>query len=142
ITAAANYVDTSCNPAHLGSPTAPTIVVVNGDCNISSNPSPPGQGILLVTGQLNFTDNPYNGVLLVIGKGVFNQQSAKNTHFDGAILVADTVDSNGPQFSWHSGTGGIPPGGTPSIQYDSCRVNSVRPTKTDFQILTYRELML
>jgi Tfp pilus assembly protein PilX len=142
ITAVADYVDTSCNMSHLGSPTNPTIVVVNGDCNISSNPSVPGEGILLVTGQVNFADNPYNGVILAIGTGYFDQQAAKNSHFNGAIFVARTIDNTGPQFSWHSGTGGIPPSGDPSIEYDSCKINNVKPILSDFKILTFRELML
>lgn len=70
-------------------------MVVNGTCKISRNPSPPGMGILVVTGQMNFTDSPYNGIILAIGQGIFIQQSAKSSHFDGGILIAKTSDASG-----------------------------------------------
>lgn len=142
LSAIADYKASDCSAfpdaSKFGQPGSPKIAVISGDCNMSSNPSPAGEGILVVTGQYNFTDNPYNGIVYVVGQGIFNQQSAKNSHFDGAVLVAKTRDSSGnllstpgaPTLNWHSGTGKLPPSGTPSFEYDSCRIASVtfRPT--------------
>jgi hypothetical protein len=152
LTSMADEVDTSCSGANLGSAASPRIVVVTGgSCNISGNPSTPGNGILVVTNttpgatttQLNFADNPYNGIILVIGPGAyFDQQSAKNTHFAGELLVANTAGTpagtlGDPKFSWHSGAGTL---AAPSIQYDSCLVAQNSMLK-DYRMISSRELM-
>jgi hypothetical protein len=149
LTANADEVDTDCSSSNLGSLANPRIVVITGgSCNISGNPATPGNGILLVTGpgpvtQLNFADNPYNGIILVIGPGAyFDQQSAKNSHLAGEILVANTAGTppgtiGAPLFSWHSGAGKL---ATPSIQYDSCLVAQDSQLK-NFKLISSRELM-
>ena len=129
LTSMANTVASDCSSANLGSDSNPQIVVINGTCNISGNPSTPGAGILVVRGTLNYTDHPYNGIMLVIGQGIFIQQSAKNSHFSGSILIAKTLDSYGnplstlgaPSFSWHSGAGSLT---SPSLDYDSCHMSN------------------
>lgn len=147
--ASADEIDTDCSSSNLGSLASPRIVVITGgSCNISGNPATPGNGILLVTGpgpvtQMNFTDNPYNGIILVIGPGAyFDQQSAKNSHFAGEILVANTAGTpagtiGAPLFSWHSGAGQL---ATPSIQYDSCLV-AQDSVLSQYKMISSRELM-
>ncbi|MEI4913986.1 hypothetical protein Q8G39_28460, partial [Klebsiella pneumoniae] len=55
-----------------------------------------GYGLLLVTGTLDYDpDNTWNGIILVIGKGVFNSTRNGLGVINGAVLVAKTRDSAG-----------------------------------------------
>jgi hypothetical protein len=143
IQSAADFTVSDCNTtSNLGSTTTPTVVVVTGNCSLSGNPSPPGSGILLVQGDVQYVDHPYDGLILAIGTGVFQQQASRPTHFYGSLVLAQTVDhathaplgtAGTPTLDWLSGTG------NPNLQYDSCVVKNAQPAIT-YKPLSFREI--
>ncbi len=143
IQSAADYTVPDCsNTSNLGSASSPTVVMVTGNCSLSGNPSPPGSGILLVQGDVQYVDHPYDGLILAIGTGVFQQQASRLTHFYGSLVLAQTVDPathaplaapGSPTLNWLSGTG------NPNLQYDSCLVANAQPTIT-YKPLSFREI--
>jgi hypothetical protein len=107
-----------------GTDTAPQITYVNGDFNFGSNT---GSGVLVVTGALNITGNSsFNGLILVIGQGVINENGGGGGQFNGSIFLAKTNNSTAPYaqlaalaspvIAWNGG-------GTNGIQYNSCWAN-------------------
>jgi hypothetical protein len=143
IQSAADFTTTDCsNTSNLGSSSSPTVVVVTGNCSLSGNPSPPGSGVLLVQGDVQYVDHPYDGLILAIGTGVFQQQAARLTHFYGSLVLAQTVNPatgaplatpGTPTLDWVAGTG------NPNLQYDSCLVANSQPTIT-YKPLSFREI--
>lgn len=143
IQSAADYTVSDCsNTSNLGSTSSPTVVVVTGNCSLSGNPSPPGGGILLVQGDVQYVDHPYDGLILAIGTGVFQQSASRLTHFYGSLVLAQTVDPSThaplaapgtPTLDWLSATG------NPNLQYDSCLVSNALPTIT-YKALSFREI--
>jgi hypothetical protein len=138
--------DQSSLPSSM-SPTNPMIVVVNGDFHLThaSGSSPfTGYGLLLVTGTLYYDpDDTWNGVILVIGKGVFDgSQNGHNGQINGAVFVANTLDSTGKLLSTlgpasYKGTGG---GG--GLHYGSNWVSGVNSieSRLPYQVLSFREI--
>lgn len=128
----------------------PAIVVVNGDLTFNGWHST-GYGILLVTGQFTFDpDANWDGVVLVVGKGIMYAHQGGIGQFRGAVFLATTVDSVGnplPPFS----TLGLPtPLGSPTfsftagsgsygIYYSSCWVKYLQSTLT-YKVLSFREI--
>jgi Tfp pilus assembly protein PilV len=107
-----------------GTDAAPQITYVNGDFNFGSNS---GAGVLVVTGTLNISGNSsFDGLILVIGQGVINENGGGNGQFNGSIFLAKTNSSvspftqlatlASPLISWNGG-------GTNGIQYNSCWAN-------------------
>jgi Tfp pilus assembly protein PilX len=107
-----------------GTDAAPQITYVNGDFNFGSNS---GSGVLVVTGALNITGNSsFNGLILVIGQGVMNENGGGGGQFNGSIFLAKTNSSTAPYaqlaalaspaIAWNGG-------GTNGIQYNSCWAN-------------------
>jgi hypothetical protein len=143
IQSVADYTVSDCsNTSNLGSASNPTVVLVTGNCNLSGNPSPPGSGILLVQGDVQYVDHPYDGLILAIGTGVFQQSAARLTHFYGAVVLAQTIDPatgtplgapGTPTLDWLSATG------NPNLQYDSCLVANAQPAIT-YKTLSFREI--
>ena len=143
IQSSADYTMTDCsNTSNLGSASSPTVVVVTGNCSLSGNPSPPGSGILLVQGDVQYVDHPYDGLILAIGTGVFQQSASRLTHFYGSLVLAQTVNPAShaplgmpgtPTLSWLAGTG------NPNLQYDSCLVANAQPAIT-YKTLSFREI--
>jgi hypothetical protein len=143
IQSAADHTVADCSdPSNFGSASNPTVVVVMGNCSLSGNPSPPGSGILLVQGDVQYVDHPYDGLILAIGTGVFQQSASRLTHFYGSLVLAQVKDpSTGaplaapgtPTLDWTSGTG------NPNLQYDSCLVTNAQPTVT-YKALSFREI--
>jgi hypothetical protein len=143
IQSSADYTMTDCtNTSNLGSASSPTVVMVTGNCSLSGNPSPPGSGILLVQGDVQYVDHPYDGLILAIGTGVFQQQASRLTHFYGSLVLAQTVNPTThaplgapgtPTLSWLGGTG------NPNLQYDSCLVANAQPAIT-YKPLSFREI--
>ncbi len=143
IQASADFTVPDCSTtSNLGSASSPTVVVVTGNCSLSGNPSPPGSGILLVQGDVQYVDHPYDGLILAIGTGVFQQSAARLTHFYGALVLAQTVNPitraplgtpGTPTLDWLSGTG------NPNLQYDSCLVTNAQPAIT-YKPLSFREI--
>jgi hypothetical protein len=73
----------------------PMTVAVQGDFSLGASFT--GYGLLLVTGKFTYdTGSHWNGVVLVIGKGnVAANENGSGGSFNGAMLVAQTVDSSG-----------------------------------------------
>jgi hypothetical protein len=107
-----------------GTDAAPQITYVNGDFNFGSSS---GSGVLVVTGALNISgQSSFNGLILVIGQGVMNENGGGGGQFNGSIFLAKTNSSTAPYaqlaalasplISWNGG-------GTNGIQYNSCWAN-------------------
>lgn len=105
-----------------GTDAAPQVTYVNGDFNFGSNS---GAGVMVVTGALNITGNSsFDGLILVIGQGVMNENGGGGGQFNGSIFLAKTNDAAGnplatlgsPLIAWNGG-------GTNGIQYNSCWAN-------------------
>jgi Tfp pilus assembly protein PilX len=143
ITQSANNVLTGpvsgLTAAQLGSATSPQITVVNGDLSISGNNT--GYGLLVVTGTLSFSgSNGWRGVVLVIGQGNLQVSGGGNNEFDGAILVAKTLDAAGnPLASLGTPTVGWNGGGGNGIYYDSCWINNSASIQ-NYKVLSFREV--
>jgi hypothetical protein len=123
------------------SPTNPMTMVVNGDLDLTSWHNT-GYGLLLVTGKLNYDpDASWQGVVLVIGQGVFTASKMGNGRFDGSMIVAKTRDAAGnllPNLGASSVTFGSNTGGA-GFYYNSCLIlQALAPTK--YQILSFREI--
>ena len=70
------------------------IVVVNGNLDLTTNHGGSawstyvGHGLLLVTGQLTYDpDVTWEGIVLVIGKGLFDGSHSGSGSIDGAMLL-------------------------------------------------------
>jgi hypothetical protein len=118
----------------------PMVVVVNGDFNLHGRGT--GYGLLLVTGTLDYDpDASWNGVILVIGRGIFTSSKLGVGVINGAVFVAQTRDSNGYLLSdpslMHSSF--TQTGGGNGIHYSS---NSVKATQAlmPYQVLSFREI--
>jgi hypothetical protein len=118
----------------------PVVVVVNGDFNLHGYGT--GYGLLVVTGTLDYDpDASWNGVILVIGKGVFTSTKAGNGTIDGAVFVAQTLDSTGkvlpdPNLGAASFT---QTGGGSGIFYNTNWINTVQALMP-YQVLSFREI--
>jgi hypothetical protein len=143
ITQVANNVITgpanSLTAAQLGTASNPQITVVNGDLTLTGNNT--GYGILVVTGQLTFSGNTgWRGIVLVVGQGSMLENGGGNNEFDGAVLVAKTLDASGNQLTtlgqpildWNGGGGN-------GVYYDSCWINSATSGLT-YKVLGFREI--
>jgi len=122
--------------------TNPMTVVINGDLDLNAW-NHTGYGLLLVTGNLNYDpDATWEGIVLVIGKGTFTGTKGGAGRFDGATLVAQTVDpgtgaplaSLGPaSITFGAGMGGV------GFYYSSCWIKNSLPTAS-YKILSFREI--
>jgi hypothetical protein len=143
ITQVANNVLTGpisgLSAAQLGSAANPQITVVNGDLTLSGGGT--GYGILVVTGNFTFSgDWGWRGVVLAIGSGNVQENGGGNNEFDGAVLVAKTLDGLGnqlaalgtPTLNWNGGGGN-------GVFYDSCWINNATAGLT-YKVLSFREL--
>jgi hypothetical protein len=121
----------------------PMTVYVNGDLDLTGWHQT-GFGLLVVTGNLIYDpDASWEGVVLVIGKGMVTAPAHTGSgRIDGAMLVAQTRDSNGivlpglnlgpASVKYDPNVGGL------GIYYNSCWINtSLQPT---YKILSFREI--
>lgn len=131
----------------------PLTVVVNGNLLLNGR-SFMGYGLLLVTGTLSYDpDATWNGVVLVVGRGMFVSNGSGSGGITGAVFVAQTRDSAGnllPSLgpscfgsvsSCHgvgSGYGSNPGYG---INYSSTWVGSAQGPLT-YKVLSFREIPL
>jgi len=123
----------------------PMTVVVNGDFT-ENGWSGTGYGILLVTGTFNYDPNSsWNGVILVIGKGIFysSQSSPGTGKINGAVFVAATTDAFGnPLSSLGSPTANFANGegfGNQGIYYSNCWVQYVQAA-SKYRVLSFHEI--
>jgi hypothetical protein len=123
--------------------TNPMTIVVNGDLDLTSWHNT-GYGLLLVTGAFTYDpDVTWEGIVLVIGKGVFTAAHGGSGRIDGAMLVAQTRDPLGnllpdPNLGSASVTFDPTTGGV-GIYLNSCWINfALQPTT--YKILSFREV--
>jgi hypothetical protein len=124
------------------SATNPMTVVVNGDLD-TTGWTGTGYGVLLVTGTFTYDSNSsWNGVILVIGKGIFYSHvfSQGTGRINGALFVATTVDGSGnPLGSLGSPMFDFSGQGNQGIYYSSCWVQYVQ-TATKYRVLSFHEI--
>jgi Tfp pilus assembly protein PilX len=134
-----NVIAGPTNSIPLGSAANPQITVVNGDLTLAGNNT--GYGILVVTGNLTFSGNTgWRGVVLVIGQGNVTENGGGNNEYDGAMLVAKTLNAAGqplatlgaPVVNWNGGGGN-------GVYYDSCWINAAS-SGLSYQVLAFREI--
>ncbi len=116
----------------------PMVVVVNGDFNLHGKGT--GYGLLVVTGTLDYDpDASWNGVILVIGQGTFTSSKAGTGVINGAVFVAQTLDSTGKLLANLGYSSFTQTGGGSGIQYSS---NWVKATQAlmPYQVLSFREI--
>lgn len=127
------------------SPTHPMSIVVNGDLDLNGWHNT-GYGLLLVTGTLKYDpDASWQGVVLVIGQGVFISNKGGSGQFDGAVFVARTRDTSNNLLptlgaASFSQTGGGPNLGT-GINFNSCIAQAAEGPLT-YKILSFKEIAL
>ncbi len=126
------------------SATNPMTIVVNGDLTFNGWHGV-GYGILLVTGTFTYDpDASWNGIVLVIGKGIIYSYQGGTGQFNGAVFLATTVDGSGnplppgsplgsPSFDFTSGSGGN------GVYYSSCWVKYVQTPMT-YKVLSFHEI--
>jgi hypothetical protein len=118
----------------------PMVVVVNGNFNLHGNGT--GYGLLVVTGTLDYDpDATWNGVILVIGQGIFTSSKAGAGMINGAVFVAQNRNGAGallpdPNLGRSSFT---QTGGGDGIQYSSNWVKAAQGLMP-YQVLSFREI--
>ena len=138
---------------NLGSSTADSITVVNGDLTLGPSDTREGYGTLLVTGKLTIQGNfTWHGVILVIGQGemeVSGGGGGGNADITGTVILAKTRDTSGnllpklgtPTLDWSGGGGN-------GIHYDHCWADNILakipfnpgPTTQPLKILSTRTI--
>jgi Tfp pilus assembly protein PilX len=123
-----------------GTATSPEIIYVNGDLTLTGNVT--GYGILAVTGTFSPGGNVgWNGIVLVVGKGVVTGNGGGNNSYNGAIMVAKTLDSVGnPLSSLGAATFSFSGGGGSGVYYSSGCVNQAS-SLSDYRLVSMREMM-
>jgi hypothetical protein len=124
----------------------PMVVVVNGDFNLThagGSSAFTGYGLLLVTGTLRYDpDDSWNGIILVIGKGVFDgSRNGKGGQINGAVLVANTLDGSGNVLTSLGSASYNGSGGGNGIRYSSSGVQAAQGL-LPYQVLSFREIAL
>jgi hypothetical protein len=123
-----------------GTATSPEIIYVNGDLTLTGNVT--GYGILAVTGTFSPGGNVgWNGIVLFVGKGVVTGNGGGNNSYNGAIMVAKTLDSVGnPLSSFGAATFSFSGGGGSGVYYSSGCVNQAS-SLSDYRLVSMREMM-
>jgi hypothetical protein len=123
-----------------GTSTMGEIIYVNGNLTLSGNVT--GYGILVVTGTFSAGGNTgWRGIVLVVGEGVLTGSGAGSNEFDGAMVVAKTVDSSGnPLPTLGAATFGFSGGGGNGIYYSSGCINQASSI-SDYRMVSTRELL-
>jgi hypothetical protein len=150
--------------APLMSASNPMTIVVNGNLRLNGRGFV-GYGLLLVTGTLTYDpDASWNGIVLVVGQGIFASNGNGSGGIVGAVLTAQTRDSSGNllpgntlgtacfgsdsacgvlgfghgHHGFGSGYGSTPGSG---VSYNSCAVNSAKGPLT-YKVLSFHEIPL
>ena len=142
--------DTSNHLPSWMSATTPATIVVNGDLTINAWHNT-GYGLLLVTGTLTWDpDASWDGLILVIGKGVLYTHQYGGGQLTGAVFLATTVDSSGnplptssplgaPFFNVTNGAIGSGYSTIAGVYYGSCLVQWAQKAST-FKVLSFHEV--
>ncbi len=143
VTSAAGQVYTGpvSSLSNPGTSTDPQIIVVNGNLSLSGNTT--GYGILLVTGTYSASGNVgWNGIVMVIGTGIVQGNGGGSNQYNGAFIVAQTVNPatgatlaslGSPTFNWNGGGGN-------GIYYSSGCINQAIDS-VGYKMIASRELM-
>ena len=121
-TAAAQGRYFTTTPGDFGSLASPKFTFVDGDASLAD-----GAGLLVVTGKLTVNGNvSFNGIIFVLGEGVFQRNGAGNGDTFGAIVVAKFArtwnpSDTGPHL-FLSPTYDMNGGGNSKTEYDSNEV--------------------
>jgi hypothetical protein len=122
----------------------PMTIVVNGDFT-SNGWHNTGYGLLLVTGTFTYDpDATWNGIVLVIGKGMIYSHQGGAGQLNGAVFLASTVDPSGNPLP-SSSPPGIPnfdftsSSGSNGIYYSSCWIQAAIPALA-YKILSFHEI--
>ncbi len=124
-----------------GTAASPEIIYVNGDLSLSGAVT--GYGILVVTGTFSPAGTVgWRGVVLVVGKGIVTAAVGGGTNeYDGAMLVAKTVDSLGnPLSTLGAATFGLVGGGGNGVYYSSGCITQASSIP-DYRMVSTRELI-
>ena len=123
-----------------GTALSPQVIYVNGDLSLNGNTT--GYGILVVTGTFSPGGNMgWRGIVLVVGKGSIIGNGGGNNEYDGAVLVANTVDSVGnPLSSLGIANFDFSGGGGNGVKYSSGCISQAS-TLSDYRIVSSRELL-
>jgi hypothetical protein len=106
----------------LGTSAAPLTTFINnyGGDPVSLGAGYQGCGLLIVTGELitsGTTD--FEGLILVLGAGIFNRDGNGNGHIDGGIIVASFDPSPTATTGFTSPTFSVNGGGNSDVRYNS-----------------------
>jgi len=121
----------------------PMTVVVTGDLDLTGWHGI-GYGLLLVTGTLTYDpDATWNGIVLVVGKGAFVSTRNGSNQFNGAMLIAKTVDNSGnPLATFGPASFSQTNGGSGSgVYYSTCNIKAAQQPTT-YKVLSFREISL
>jgi hypothetical protein len=126
--------------ANPGTATSPQIIYINGDYSPSGNVT--GNGILVVTGTFSPGGNVgWNGIVMVVGKGSIVGNGGGNSQYNGAVIVAKTVDASGnPLASLGVANFDFSGGGGNGIYYSSGCIAQAS-TLSDYRLVSSREMM-
>jgi hypothetical protein len=150
----ANGSDISSRAAAM-SVSNPMTIVINGDLDLTGWHNV-GYGLLLITGALRYDpDASWNGIVLVIGQGIFSSSKSGTGGIQGAVVVAKTRDTAGnllptalgPAFFGSQTSYGSNPGF--GIVYGSCYGQTVQGTSVfsaqgplTYKVLSFHEIPL
>jgi hypothetical protein len=124
-TAIANGRYFTSTPASFGTIASPQLTFCDGNCALQD-----GAGLLIVTGTLTGSGNVgFNGIILVLGDGVFLRNGGGNGDTYGAIVVAKFARSwpaseNGNPHRFLTPTYDMNGGGNSTTGYDSQQVSN------------------
>lgn len=123
-TAIANGRYFNSTPASYGNDSNPQFTFCDGNCSLSD-----GTGLLIVTGTLTGSGNVgFNGIILVLGDGVFQRNGGGNGDTFGAIVVAKfartwPTSENAIAHPFLAPTYDMNGGGNSTTGYDSSQVD-------------------
>jgi len=124
------------------SPTNPMTIVINGNLNLTSWNNT-GYGLLLVRGNLTYDPTAYwRGIILVIGQGTVTGSGTGEGDFDGAVLIANTLDQYGNLLSPNQLTSSMDYSGITNgegIHFSHCWVKAATPAG-NIKILSFHEI--
>jgi Tfp pilus assembly protein PilX len=134
------YNSNQTSLANPGTSGAPQIIYINGDYSPSGSVT--GYGILVVTGTFTPGGNVgWNGIVMVIGKGSMVGNGGGNNSYNGAVVVANTVDGSGnPLASLGVANFNFSGGGGNGINYSSGCIAQAS-SLSDYRIVSAREMM-
>jgi hypothetical protein len=134
------YNSNQSSLANPGTAASPQIIYINGDYSPSGNVT--GYGILVVTGTFSPGGNVgWNGIVLVIGKGIMTGNGGGNNSYNGAVVVANTLNSSGnPLAVLGPATFNFSGGGGNGINYSSGCIAQAS-SLSDYKMVAMREMM-